>query len=283
MLVWMSLLAKLERRLGWMAVPNITVFIVFGQTCAYILSMAKPGPGGSPSPILIEMALIPGLVLKGEVWRLFSFIFFPPTIGTISFFDNPIFAFFALYFFYFMGQALEANWGTFRYNVYLLIAYVMTLAAAFSNLEEVATNAFIGTSVFLAFAYLFPEFVIYLFLVLPVKVKWLGMLTWVLSLVGFMTGDLQTKLLIVASVVNFLLFFGRDIVQHIRTGHRRLQTQAARIQDRDKPFHVCAVCGITDKTHPKMDFRYCPMCVGSWGYCTEHLHHHEHKTAPEGT
>jgi hypothetical protein len=262
----MSFLSRLERRLGWLAIHNITIIIVFGQACAYLLYMTRPG-------ILGAMALVPSLVLHGEVWRVLSFIFYPPA-------ENPLFVFFDLYFFYFMGQALEANWGAFRYNVYLLIAYVVTVAAAFVQPNALATNLFIGGSVFLAFAFLFPEFVIYLFLILPVKVKWVAWATWLFYAVMFVMRGLQTKLLIVASVLNFLLFFGSDILHHIRTGHRRLKTHAKKVQDRDKPFHVCAVCGKTDKTHPKMDFRYCPMCVGSWGYCPEHLLNHEHKTHP---
>ncbi|HWB54213.1 MAG TPA: hypothetical protein VG722_08470 [Tepidisphaeraceae bacterium] len=264
----MNFLSRLERRLGWLAIHNITVIIVFGQACAFLLYMVRP-------QILFAMALIPSLVMRGEVWRLFSFIFFPPS-------TNLLFAFFDLYFLYFMGQALEANWGAFRYNVYLLIAYVMTVAAAFVQPDMGATNIYIGGSVFLAFAYLYPDFEILLFLILPIKAKWAAWATWALYLYSFVMGDIQTKLIIVASVLNFLLFFGFDIIQHVRTGHRRLKTHVAKVQDRDKPFHVCAVCGKTDKTHPKMDFRYCPMCVGSWGYCPEHLLNHEHKTHPPG-
>ncbi|HEY1685512.1 MAG TPA: hypothetical protein VGG19_12170 [Tepidisphaeraceae bacterium] len=270
----MSLLSKLERRFGRMAIPNITLIIVLGQAVAYLLAMMQPGTAGDPtSSFRFKMALIPTLVLHGEVWRLFSFIFFPSS-------ENILFLFFDLYFFYFMGQALEANWGAFRYNVYLLIAYVMTVAAAFVQPDYAATNLYIGISVFLAFAFLFPEFVMLLFLVLPVKMKWASWLAWAYLLFMFVIGDVQTKLLIVASVLNFLLFFGKDIIHHAKTGHRRLKNQAEKVQQRDKPFHVCAVCGITDKTNPKMDFRYCPLCVGSWGYCTEHLLHHEHKTQP---
>lgn len=257
-----------------MAVPNVTLIIVVGQAIAYLLVRMLPGTPDDPtSSLLFKMALIPELVIHGEVWRLLSFVFFPPA-------ENILFVFFDLYFFYFMGQALESSWGAFRYNIYLLIGYVMTVGAAFVQPELAATNLYIGISVFLAFAFLYPEFVMLLFFVLPMKMKWAAWLAWAYFLVMFVIGDLQSKLLIVASVLNFLLFFGSDIIHHAKTGHRRLKNQAAKVQARDKPFHVCAVCGITDKTNPKMDFRYCPLCVGSWGYCMEHLLHHEHKTQP---
>lgn len=276
----MSFLSNLERRFGRLAIRHLTIYLVFGQTCAYLLAITRPGQDGQISPILQHMALYPVLVLHGEVWRLFSFIFYPPTTGTIGLLDNPIFVFFDLYFFYFMGQALEANWGAFRYNIYLLIAYILTVAASFVSPEMAAPNFYIVASVFLAFAALFPEFVILLFLVLPVKVKWIAWLTWLFFIFALIIGGIQTRLLIAAAVINFLLFFGADILHHIKTGHRRLKHQAEKVQARDKPFHVCAVCGKTDKTDPKLDFRYCPLCAGSWGYCPEHLYHHQHKTAP---
>ncbi len=85
-----------------------------------------------------------------------------------------MFAFFFWYLFYLMGTALERSWGTFRYNVFLLIGYVDTVGVAFIVPDVPANNAFLQGSVFLAFAYLFPDFVMYIFFILPVKIKWLG-------------------------------------------------------------------------------------------------------------
>ena len=41
-------------------------------------------------------------------------------------------------------------------------------------------------------------------------------------------------------------------------------------------YHRCTICGITDRTHPQMDFRYCSKCAGSPCYCADHLRNHEH-------
>src|SRR4029077_2272748 len=114
---------------------------------------------------------VPEAVGWGEWWRLVSFLFTPPS-------GNPLLAIFALYFLWFMGGALEAQWGAFRYNVYVLIGYAMTVAAAFAFPYGAATNGYITGSIFLAFAYLFPDFQILLFFILPVKVKWLALITW---------------------------------------------------------------------------------------------------------
>jgi hypothetical protein len=265
----MTLMARLERAFGRYAVPDLTLYLVCGQAGFLIAWMANPR-------ILERIALVPSLVVQGEWWRLLTFPFFPPT-------TNVLFAIFGLWFLFFMGRELEAHWGAFRFNVYLLIAYVASVGAAFLSYavtgEGAASSAFFDGSVFLAFAQLYPEFVIYLFLILPVKAKWLALATWVLYGWTFLTGDAMAKAMVAASVLNFLLFFGRDIVQSMRSNRRRMTRRIGlRVTESpDAAFHTCATCGITDKTHPKMDFRYCPGCGGKLAYCTEHLNNHEHR------
>jgi hypothetical protein len=84
-------------------------------------------------------------------------------------------------------------------------------------------------------------------------------------------------MMVLASVGNFLIFFARDIRLTIRHGKRQMVKRAtATVVRNDQPFHCCTVCGITDKSHPKMDFRYCPECEGQYCYCTEHIFNHKH-------
>jgi hypothetical protein len=199
-------------------------------------------------------------------------------------FSNPICAFFFWYFFYLMGTTLELQWGVLRYNVFLLVGYVATVAASFLAPNLPASNAFLEGSVFLAFAFLYPEYEIYLFFVLPVKIKWLARLTWAIYAYIFTFGDWTNRAMIGASVANFFLFFGRDVLDRVRMGRRRMAFQAARITEKKRDhLHRCTVCGITDRTHPEMDFRYCSRCVGTHAYCSEHLRNHEHITATEPT
>jgi hypothetical protein len=262
----MDFLKQLERKLGRFAIRDLTLYLVGGQGLALVLALAMPG-------FLGAILLIPDLVMAGQWWRLFSFILTPPA-------GNPIFAAFALYLLWFMGGALESHWGTFRYNVYVLIGFLMTIVAAFAFPGYAASNGYITGSIFLAFAYLFPNYEFYLFFILPVKVKWLALLTWLFYGYEFITGDWATRLLILAAVSNFLIFFGSEIVQQARYGHRRVRQQAKTIAERDKPIHVCTVCGATDKSHPNMDFRYCTKCEPPVAYCMDHLHNHQHRVDP---
>ena len=262
----MKILDQLERKYGRYGVPNVTVGLIFLQVAAYVLSISR-------LEILQGLYLIPRLVLEGQIWRLFTFLAVPPI-------TNPIFAFFFWYLFYLMGTALENHWGTFRYNIYLVIGYIATVAVSFLVPDSLSTNLFLQGSVFLAFAFLYPDFVMYLFFILPVKIKWLALLTWIGYFFTLVFGSWSSRLLVLASICNFLLFFASDIRERIKTGKRHMEFQAKGTAQHSKkePFHRCVVCGITDITNPDMDFRYCPECKDTPGYCSEHLPNHQHIT-----
>jgi hypothetical protein len=212
-------------------------------------------------------------VLAGEWWRLFTFALLPPS-------GNLILDFFSWYLFYLMGTALEHYWGTFRYNVFLFIGWAATVAAAFITPEYPAADVFLMGSVFLAFAFLNPDFELYILFVLPVKIKWLALLTWCgYGAVLLFGPDWGVRLSMLASVCSFALFFGKDVYLRMQGARRRMAMQAKQFATPPREyFHRCTVCGITDKTHPKMEFRYCSQCAGSLGYCMDHLRNHEHVT-----
>lgn len=258
----MSLLDKLERRFRPFAIPNVTLFLVIGQSIFFVIGLVQPG-------IIEQMFLVPELVLQGEIWRLVTFIFLPPR-------TNPIFAAFALYILYVMGTALETHWGEFRYNVYLLIAILLTIAVAWLVPGSIGTNFYITVSIFLAFAYLYPDFEILLFFILPVKMKWLAYIAWAGLLLAFLFGDWATRWYIQAAVANFFIFFGNDLRHRLKNRGRRMARQAAARAEADRPLHRCEVCGITEKTNPDEDFRYCPACTGGKCYCSEHIFAHSH-------
>lgn len=270
----MSVLDKLDRHCGRFAIPNITLAVIACQIVVYLFLMARQG-SPEPNPLEERLELVPSLVLQGEVWRLATFLIVPPM-------SNPICMGFFWYLFYLMGTALESHWGTFRYDFYLLLGYLLAVGAAFALPQVSANNGFVQASVFLAFAYLFPDFELCLFFLLPVKIKWLALLTWIGICWTLIFGAWELRALALASVGNFLLFFGWEILERARTGRRRMAWQAAQLTRKEPAFyHRCKVCGITDRTHPQMEFRYCSKCEGTVGYCTEHLRNHEHVTAAE--
>jgi len=278
----MRFLDKLERRFGRYAVANVTQMLIAAQVVLYIPTMfarQNAGPGGGAS-LFNALTLVPSKVLAGEVWRVVTFLAMPPV-------TNLIFAFFFWYLFFLMGVALEQHWGSFRYNVYLLCGWAATVGtalvlAAFAAFDVPVFNGFVQVSVFLAFAHLYPNFEIYIFFILPVKVKWLALLTWIGIGLSVFSGSLVLAVSAVAPVANFLLFFGPEIALRTRGGSRRMKTQAEAFVRTRSAFHRCVVCGITDRSNPEAEFRYCTQCQPNQCYCMEHLHAHEHVREAEG-
>jgi membrane associated rhomboid family serine protease len=266
-----SLLNKLERVFGRFAIANLSLFLVAGQVAVFLCGMLLHALSTDP------LVLVPVLVLQGEWWRVLTFLLIPPPVSWI-------FIAFSWWIFYLMGSALEDYWGVFRYNLFLFIGWVLTVGAAYLTQAEPATNLFVAGSVFLAFAYLNPDFELVLFFILPVKVKWLALLTWVGYAVVFFRGEWSTRCQVLATVGNFLLFFGRDIFLSARL-HRRRMTGAAqgfgRSSAEPEARHRCRICGKTELTDPQLDFRYCSKCVGEHCYCSEHIFNHEHVLTDE--
>lgn len=272
----MSFLNRIERKLGRFAIENTTLYILVGQVGFFLLALL----GRDLTPLIF---LRMDLVFSGEFWRPFTFIFEPPGIPRGAF--GIVLLVFGWMVFYMMGNALEQFWGAFRYNLFLGIGWLLTVMVAALFPRNEATVLFIGTSVFLAFAYLNPDFEMLIFFILPLKIKWLALLTWIGLGYVLAVGDPATRLMVAASLGNFFLFFGADILARMRGGQRRMQRSARHFAAKaaePEARHTCKVCGKTDRTHPQLDFRYCSKCANDECYCAEHIFNHVHTAAEPG-
>lgn len=79
---------------------------------------------------------------------------------------------------------------------------------AFVNMD----TFYLNMTLFLAYASMFPEMEVYLYMILPIKVKWLGYLDglyliYIFLSSGFTVAGISVKVSIVAALLNFLLFF----------------------------------------------------------------------------
>jgi hypothetical protein len=267
----MPLLDNLEQKYSRFAPTDTTIYLVVGQVIAFVLSYISP-------QYYNYLPLTGLLVLHGEIWRLVTFLFIPLT-------SSIIFAAFTWYFYYLIGTALENHWGAFRYLVYLFICYLGNLIVAFLFPLQPVTNVFLFTSLFLAFAYLFPDETFLIFFILPVKAKWLGIIAW-LGLAGsFLAGDLPTKVLVLVSIINFLIFFGEDVYLSFKHGGiLKNPIPKGILPSGQRPLHktkTCAICSKTQDDYPDMEFRFCPLCGNNQRriyYCEDHLREHIHKS-----
>jgi hypothetical protein len=272
----MRLLDRLERWFGRFAIPNLTLWVIIAQTIVYAASLRPDESGNFGDPSSMQLLwLIPSQVLKGEVWRLVTFVAVPP-------FDNIFFMLIYWNLFWLMGSALEQHWGTFRFNLFIFTGWAATVAAAFLTPDQRASAAFFQGSVFLAFAHLNPYFTLYIYFLLPVQVRWLALLTWIYYFWVLAFHPWWMKLMVLASVLNFLLFFASDIIERMWMAHRHMTQQAKRFGSSGwEPayHHRCKVCGLTDADDRNMDFRYCSKCDDGACYCAAHLREHQHSTS----
>lgn len=197
----MRFLNKLERKYGRYGIPNLMIYVVATMFAAFILDALLNVNA------FYYLEFNRALILKGQIWRLVTFLFIPPS-------RSPIMLLIGLYFYYFIGSSLENVWGSFRFTVYYLFGAVGAIIAGF--IAGGSTNTFLNMSLFFAFAQLFPDHQVLLFFIIPIKVKWLALLNWVLFLISFIQGTFVDKICILFSLVNFFIFFGPDIYHTVK-------------------------------------------------------------------
>ncbi len=271
-------LDKMERRFGRYAIRNLTMYLLAGYAIGYLLSFTMP-------QLLTYFTLEPALILKGQVWRLLSWVIIPPN-------DNIIFVIFMMLLYYSLGNTLESYWGAFRYNVYIFSGILFTVIGAFivngliggiTGFGSLYSTYYINMSIFLACASIMPDYQLLLYGIIPIKMKWLAILDVVLLAVDAVQGGLIIRIVIIASLLNFIIFFfcNRNLRGHSpkqAARRKKFQKQISRPQNQyaGGAKHRCAVCGRTELDDSTLEFRYCSKCNGNYEYCQDHLFTHEH-------
>jgi len=252
----MRLLDKLERRIGFIAIPGLIRAVVTLNVLVFILVYLNKG---FDSYLALDIARI----RAGEVWRLVTYIFVPQM-------SHPLLVLIALWFLWFIGDGLERAWGPFRLTLYFLVGMIGTTVAALLSSSQFS-NQMLFTTLFFAFAHFYPEEVIYVFFILPLKIKWIAWAYAAFLLLAFVTQSNSYRMALIAALSNYLIFFGPEVIQQVR--HRKEvagRRKRFEIQSRsdEEPLHKCATCGATELSDSNLEFR-----VASDGeeYCLPHL------------
>ncbi|WP_069998783.1 rhomboid family intramembrane serine protease [Cellulosilyticum sp. I15G10I2] len=264
----MNFLDKLQRKYGKYAINNLMLYILCGNAFVFLFYYLTGGR------ILYFLVFDFSAILRGEIWRLVSFLFIPNTFDMLWFI-------FSAFLYYSIGMQLENTWGTFKFNIYYFTGAILTMLAS-ALFNSYGTTLYINLSLFLAYATLFPNVQFRIYFLIPVKVKYLAYLNVAFLLYQFFLGSLGTKSLIIISLLNYLLFFGIPLLKGRRTHTQRHFTKQKRELQKGSSapirvaFHKCHVCGKTEVTNPDMEFRYCSKCNGNFEYCMDHIKDHEH-------
>ena len=274
---------------GW-GIPNLMLFIAIGNAIVYLFGYIDPS-----NVIYRFLCWDTAKILHGQVWRLFTYIFIPDASYLLLLAIE-------LFFYYFIGRVLEGQWGTLRFTIYYLAGIVLTDIAALAT-GIGASSYYLNLSLLLAFATVMPENRVYLFMIIPLKMKYLAWFYFAMLaldmvrfavLGGFPVG-LYYALLMLVPLLNYFLFFGKDVRNVLPTVHsspvQQFRFRQATKKQKPNPnwaagysspsgakpyHHKCTVCGRTDTDYPDLEFRYCSRCKGYYCYCQDHINNHAH-------
>jgi len=290
---------KLERKYGKYAISNISLYLVLLYAAAYVIIALDES-------LLNYISLNPYAIMRGQIWRIVTWIIIPPSLQ-ISFFTLLL-----LYVFYMFGTNLERSIGAFRYNLYLLsgmfftfIGALITMAYLFIAIPELTHSAvehadrmalfasvamsfstfYVYMSIFLAVAVVMPDMTILLMFILPVKMKYIGIIYGFVICLEVLSGNIFTRIVIIASMLNFLIFFWLNRPNMMKISPQQILKRAVYKHEVNKTKvvakHKCSTCGVTNEQAPEREFRYCSKCDGNYEYCDLHLYTHAHVTKHE--
>ena len=273
------------RHSNW-GIPNLMLYVVIGSAIVYVMGLINGGD------VLYDLLCFSKhQILKGQVWRLFTFVFTNYLGGG---FLTPIF----LFFFYSMGNLIERQMGTFRFNLFyfsgvlLMDVFAMIFFPEFAPQEKVypilmvyANMAYyLHLSLLLAFATMNPDSQFMIMFIIPVKAWIIGLVYLLLVAIEVFNASVPVmcfphNLFPLVSIANYFLFFGANLRNLLPGKYRQSRRQSApKHQKKSAPAyqHRCVICGRTDVSHPELEFRYCSKCNGYFCYCEDHINNHSH-------
>ena len=288
----MDWINKLERKFGRYAIHNLMFYISILYALGFVILEF------APMFYFQYLAMDVNAILHGQIWRLFTFIIYPPN-------TNLFFVLISIYLYYSIGQALEYVWGAFRFNLYFFMGVLLHVIAAFItyfvfhvSFLSMMGATYLNLSLFFAYATMYPNQQFVLFFVLPIKAKhlaWIDAIYFGYTILqafmpnygGGPAGVLYKANALAAfvSILNFLIFFlttrhakrFSPKEMHRKHAYHKAVREGRREQTGpDGAKHRCAVCGRTELDDDTLEFRYCSKCNGNYEYCQDHLFTHEH-------
>lgn len=288
-------------------IPNLTLYIAIGTFIVTLLY------GLGYTHIYNLLTFDYTLILKGQVWRLVTYIFTMPM--------NILTSLIFLYCFVSLGRAVENVIGTFRFNLYYLSGILLmdVFGMMFGGFTWINHNGelmfiqqdcsmffagnmafFLYLSLILCYSTVYPESQFLLFYIIPIK-AWLMALFYFIYIIYLILstatnlGLYPQCLFPLVGLANYFLFFGKEAGNLIplswkikaergfrkktapkKTGTVPFSGSQAKKESSAPYTHRCTVCGRTDVTDPQLEFRYCSRCNGYFCYCQEHISNHTH-------
>lgn len=237
----MPLLNTLEQKFGRLAISNIVRVIAALQFINWFLLRISPGFG-------TKLIFDPSLILQGEIWRLVSYVVLPGGTSIIWLLT--------ISFMWMINDGLEQAWGSFRLNLYVFFGMFCMVVGGFIWPMQ-STGWVLWATLLFAFAVYFPDQEILLFFILPIKIKWLALMSAAGLGFVFISVPGAMRMNILFSLLNFLITFGPGFIQQLKhrgeVADRRRRFESAKSDV--AYFHKCHVCGKTEIDDATLDFR----------------------------
>lgn len=211
--MFQKLLNRIEVRYGrYRGIRNLITIIVAVMAGVYVADLVlAPSLGIYLSNYL---AFDRALILRGQVWRIVTFIFTPPAEGLLLIVMQ-------LLFLHVTGSLLQSSWGTLRFNLFYFCGMLGSIIAGF--ITGYATSYYINLSILLAVAILYPMMQVNFYGFIPLRMKWLGIIHLVLLLPGLISGSWGVRIAIIVSLLNVALFFYDRLIHQIKEAKRRYE------------------------------------------------------------
>ena len=272
-------------------IPNLMLYITLGSALVYVLNLIDP-----QNTLYWVLCFNRQAILQGQVWRLFTYVF-TYDVGNILLTAVSLFCYLSL------GRAMENVWGTLRFNLFYFTGVVLmdVFCLLFGGNAQVH---YLNLSLFLGYATLYPDTHFLLFFIIPVKAWIFALFDLGITLYDVINltarGYFPYSLFPLVAIGNYLLFFGKDVLNVIPVSWQINARRAFKKKDKSAPkkagpipfnagsyqastatvkepfTHKCTVCGRTDVTNPELEFRYCSRCNGYHCYCEDHINNHTH-------
>ncbi len=312
-----NFLFNMEKKYGKYAISNLPMILIGCYVVGYVLEMLNPA-------FVQYLVLNPYLVLHGQVWRLVTWILIPPdslslftiimlmcyysignslehTWGTFRFnlyiFSGMLFTVIGSFVLYGIARVQFADMidllgaeqvfdNALRGYGYTVNGETVLLPA---NWFYQISTYYINMALLLAFIVMYPNQRFYMWMVFPISAKFIGIMDMLIIGYEFLLGDIGTKVVIVASLLNFFIFFftTRTAIppsELKRKAEYRKKMHEAKYTGNEAVYqgrnvitrHKCAICGRTELDDENLEFRFCSKCDGNYEYCMDHLYTHEH-------
>jgi hypothetical protein len=129
---------------------------------------------------------------------------------------------------------------------------------------------------------MFPSYEIYVFFIIPIRVKWLALITLAMVGFSFFVGDLGAKAAIGIAFGNYLLFFAGHLVGLARGRQLQMKQAVRRTSFRPPPERdanaesgrACAICHARQADGADIRVCSCEKCGGPRELCLEHARNH---------